>query len=177
MIIFMGVAGAGKSSQGRRLADEKGYPWLSTGEFLRMLVSGERRLEMLQGKLLEDSEMIQLVDKVLRLIEVEDEFILDGFPRTAKQAKWLLAQEDAGLIKISYVVHLESSIEEVRQRLLDRGRQDDTPEAIEARFKEYEAVTLPIIKDFEAHGIKVHHVDGAGSIEDVHRRMVEQIAG
>lgn len=175
MIIFMGVAGAGKSSQGRRLADERGYPWLSTGEFLRMLVSGERRLEMLKGKLLEDSEMIALVDKVLRLIETEDEFILDGFPRTSKQAKWLLAQVDAGLVNISYVVHLESSPEEVKSRLLNRGRQDDTPEAIEARFKEYEAVTLPIIQDFEKHGVKVYHIDGSGTVDEVHERMLKKI--
>ena len=49
MIIFMGVAGSGKSSQGRRLADERGLPWLSTGEFLRMLIAGEKRKDMVAG--------------------------------------------------------------------------------------------------------------------------------
>ncbi len=43
MIIFMGVAGSGKSMQGKLLADTLGLPWLSTGEFLRMLISGEKR--------------------------------------------------------------------------------------------------------------------------------------
>ena len=46
MIVFMGVAGSGKSVQGRMLADKLALPWLSTGEFLRMLVSGERRMYM-----------------------------------------------------------------------------------------------------------------------------------
>ena len=62
MILLMGVAVAGKSVQGRRLADEKGLPWLSTGEFLRMLVVGERRKQMLAGKLLSDKEIIELAN-------------------------------------------------------------------------------------------------------------------
>ena len=53
MIIFMGVAGSGKSVQGRLLADTLGLPWLSTGEFLRMLISGQRRKDMQAGKLLD----------------------------------------------------------------------------------------------------------------------------
>ena len=89
---MMGVAGAGKSVQGRWLADEVGLPWLSTGEFLRMLVTGERRKEMLAGKLLDDSEMIGLADKIFHMINIQEEFILDGFPRTLQQAEWLIAQ-------------------------------------------------------------------------------------
>ena len=65
MIILMGVAGAGKSLQSRLLADEYGYAWISTGEILRVLITGKRRQEMLSGKLLSDDEMIQVMDKVL----------------------------------------------------------------------------------------------------------------
>ncbi len=168
MIVMMGVAGAGKSVQGRWVADELGLPWLSTGEFLRMLVVGKRRQEMMEGKLLDDSEMIKLADKIFHMINIEENFILDGFPRTTKQADWLIAQHNAGLIKINRVIHLEASQEEVTKRLLDRGRQDDTEEAIAARFKEYAAVTLPIIKDFEDKGVTVEHVDGNRTPEEVH---------
>ncbi len=168
MIVIMGVAGAGKSVQGKWLADELGLPWLSTGEFLRMLVVGERRREMLAGKLLDDTEMIGLADKIFHMINIEEEFILDGFPRTVGQAEWLIAQHKAGLIKITNILHLEASEDVVRARLTSRGRQDDTDEAITKRFKEYGAVTLPIINDFEEHGIKVHHINGEGSPEEVH---------
>lgn len=175
MIVIMGVAGAGKSVQGRWLADELGLPWLSTGEFLRMLVTGERRREMLAGKLLDDTEMIELADKIFHMIELKQEFILDGFPRTLGQAEWLVAQHKAGLITISTVLHLEANEEVVANRLLERGRQDDTKEAIDARFAEYRAVTLPIIKDFEDKGITVHHIISEGTPEEVHAKIIPLI--
>jgi adenylate kinase len=175
MIIMMGVAGAGKSLQGRWLADEIGLPWLSTGEFLRMLVTGQRRKEMIEGKLLDDSEMIELADKIFHMIDIKQEFILDGFPRTLAQAEWLIAQHKAGLIKISTVLHLEASEETVTERLLERGRQDDTKEAIAARFAEYRAVTLPIIKDFEEKGVTVHHVAGEDTPEEVHKQIISLV--
>jgi len=168
MILIMGVAGAGKSVLGRKVADNLGLPWLSTGEFLRMLVTGKRRKEMLAGQLLSDTEMIQLADKIFHMIEIKDEFILDGFPRTVGQADWLIAQHSAGLIKISTVLHIEASEDVVRERLLDRGRQDDTKEAIAARFNEYRQTTLPMIKDFEKKDITVHHISGEGTPEEVY---------
>src|SRR5689334_18933519 len=108
MIILMGVAGAGKSMQGRILADEHGYAWISTGEILRVLVTGKRRQEMLEGKLLSDDEVINMVDKVFELIDTDQEFVLDGFPRTIPQIDWLLGQVRAGRFKLSAVVHLSA---------------------------------------------------------------------
>ncbi len=171
----MGVAGAGKSVQGRRVADELGLPWLSTGEFLRMLVAGKRRKEMLAGKLLEDTEMIELADKIFHMINVKEEFILDGFPRTTAQADWLTAQHKAGLIRISCVIHIVASEEVVRGRLLKRGRQDDTKESIAARFEEYRAVTLPIITNFENSNIAVNHIDGERTPEEVHEDISPKV--
>ena len=69
MILLMGVAGSGKSTQGRLLADEKGYAWLSSGDILRVLVTGTRRQQMLEGKLLSDQEMIKIFDKVLEQVQ------------------------------------------------------------------------------------------------------------
>src|SRR5690606_16722609 len=136
------------------------------------LVTGQRRREMIAGKLLDDSEMIELADKIFHMIEVKEEFVLDGFPRTVAQAEWLIAQHKAGLIKISIVLHIEADEAVVTESLLARGRQDDTKEAISARFAEYQAVTLPIISDFEAKGITFHHINGVGSPEDVHSQIL-----
>lgn len=172
MIIFTGVAGAGKSVQGRMLADEMGYPWLSTGEFLRMLIAGERRKAMLEGKLLSDKEMIAVMDRILNLIPTDEEFILDGFPRTLAQADWLLAQVKAGLLDVTAVFRIEASREVVKMRLLERGRQDDHHEAIEERFREYEETMVPILKRFEESGIPVHLISGEQPVQDVHKDIV-----
>lgn len=168
MIIFMGVAGVGKSLQGRRLADELGLPWLSTGEFLRMLISGQTRIDMMSGKLLDDEEIIRLVQKIFTVVNIEEEFILDGFPRTAGQADWLLGQVKHGQLDLTAVIHLQADEEIVKQRLLDRGRVDDTVEAIEARFDEYRKNILPIIEQFRQAGIKVCDINGNNNIEKVH---------
>jgi adenylate kinase len=116
MIILMGVAGAGKSMQSRLLADEYGYAWISTGEILRVLVTGQRRKEMLAGKLLEDHEMIQIIDKVLELIDPRQEIILDGFPRTVPQANWILEQVRKGRFDLTAIFHMKASQEVVHNR-------------------------------------------------------------
>lgn len=167
MIIFTGVAGSGKSMQGKMLADQLGLPWLSTGEFLRMLVSGEKREAMLAGKLLDDAEIIQLVRKIFALIDTTEEFVLDGFPRTVAQADWLINQAKHKQLHISAVVHLTANEDTVLERLTGRGRQDDNPESIRERFKEYQESILPILKDFKNHDIPVFDIDSETDIDSI----------
>lgn len=168
MIIFMGVAGAGKSLQGRSLADENGLPWLSTGEFLRMLISGDKRKDMIAGKLLNDQQIITMLRKIFHVINTEEEFVLDGFPRTVAQADWLLGEVKHGQLNITAVVHIKASRQVVAKRLLSRGRPDDNKAAIEERFKEYENAALPILEHFRKAGIRVIDVDGDQSTKVVH---------
>ena len=177
MIILMGVAGAGKSMQGKILADEHGYAWISTGEILRVLVTGKRRQEMLQGKLLSDDEMINLMDKVLELIDTKQEFVLDGFPRTVVQADWLMDQVHASRFGLTAVIHLAASEAVVRARLLDRARPDDNDKAIKKRFSEYKTVTLPIIAHFEEEGAKVCKIDASTGIREVHDAILKCVDG
>ncbi|MCA9330442.1 nucleoside monophosphate kinase [Candidatus Saccharibacteria bacterium] len=172
MIIFMGVAGSGKSVQGRRLADELGLPWLSTGEFLRMLISGERRKAMVQGELLGDAEIIELVQKIFSLINSKEEFILDGFPRTPEQADWLLSQVRHKQLNVTAVIHIKASAEVVTSRLLSRGRPDDTREALQQRFDEYEKAIRPIISEMKAAQVPVFDINGEGDIEVVHDEIL-----
>lgn len=175
MIILTGVAGAGKSMQGKLLADEHGYAWISTGEILRVLVTGKRRQEMLQGKLLSDEEMVTILDKVFDLIDPAQEFILDGFPRTIPQADWLLEQVHEGRFTLTAVINLDASEEVVRQRLLARGRQDDTNDAIAERFREYRAVTLPILEHFRQENIPVCQIDASQEPRAVHDAIIKYI--
>lgn len=175
MIIFLGVAGSGKSMQGRMLADQLGLPWLSTGEFLRMLISGQRRKDMLEGKLLADQEIIALIQKIFTVVDTSQEFVLDGFPRTTQQADWLLKQVEHGQLSITAVIHLKASEEAVEKRLLQRGRLDDTKESIAERFKEYEEAALPILSHFREAGVTVYDIDGEQAVGKVHQEIVKAI--
>jgi adenylate kinase len=175
VIIFMGVAGSGKSMQGRLLADRLAVPWLSTGEFLRMLISGEERRGMLAGKLLDDEEIIGLVQKIFSVVNVEEDFVLDGFPRTPGQADWLLNQVKYGQLQISAVIHLTASQEIVLDRLLGRGRQDDHKQAITERFKEYEESIKPILAQFKKAGIPVCEINGEQEPEAVHGDIMKSL--
>lgn len=175
MIIFTGVAGSGKSVQGKKLADSLALPWVSTGEFLRMLISGEKRKQMLAGKLLGDDEIIRLVQKIFTLIDVHEEFILDGFPRTVAQADWLLAQDKHNQLKITAVVHLQADEKVVAKRLLSRGRPDDTEEAIKERFVEYQQSMLPILEEFKEAGVPICEVNADQPVQAIHEQILETI--
>jgi adenylate kinase len=171
----MGVAGAGKSMQGRLFADEHGYAWISTGDLFRVLVTGKRRQQMLEGKLLDDDEVIKLIDKTLELIDLNEEFLLDGFPRTKQQADWLLEQVKQGRFKLTAIFNLTASPEVVKDRLLKRGRQDDKEEVIKKRFAEYDAVTLPILDYFKKAGVDVHDIDANQEPMQVHDEIMHYI--
>lgn len=175
MIILMGVAGSGKSLQGKLLADKLALPWLSTGEFLRMMVAGPRRRDMLAGKLLKDNEIISLVQKVFNVVGTSEEFVLDGFPRTAEQADWLLGQVKHGQLNISAVIHLQASQDVVIKRLLKRGRQDDTEAAIKERFSEYEAAIKPILEQFKAANIPVIMIDAERAPEAIDEEIMAEL--
>jgi adenylate kinase len=175
MIILTGVAGAGKSMQGKMFADEHGYAWISSGEILRVLVTGKRRHEMLKGKLLSDDEVIKIWDTILNLIDTKQEFVLDGFPRTTVQADWLLEQVHAGRLSLTAVVNLDASEEVVHERLISRGRHDDTEDAISERFREYREVTLPILDYFKREGVPVYSIDASQAPRDVHDAILKAI--
>lgn len=172
MIIFMGVTGSGKSVQGKLLADKLALPWISTGEFLRMLISGQKRIDMLEGKLIDDQEIIGLIQKIFGLINVREDFVLDGFPRTAPQADWLLSQVKYGQVAVTGIIHLLVDQNVVKERLLIRGRQDDYEQAINERLKEYENSIKPILQQFKKAGLVVHEIDGDQSVTSVHSAVV-----
>lgn len=175
MILLMGPAGAGKSLQGQKLADEHGYAYISSGEIFRLLVTGHRRAEMLEGKLLSDDEVINVFDKVLDIIDTNDEFILDGFPRTSKQVDWLMGQVEAGRFKKPVVVHMDVSEKATRERLAKRGRPDDTEAAITERYRLYESATQPILKQYVDYGVTVHEVSADGTPTEVYGHITKAL--
>lgn len=173
MILLMGVAGAGKSVQGQLLAKDLNYQWISTGEYLRQNINPARRDEMMKGKLLGDEEIIGIVSELFS--ESANNSIVDGFPRTIAQAKWLLGQHQANKVDVTAIINLKAGREVILRRLLARGRADDTKEVIEKRFEEYQTTTLPIVSFFDQKGIAVYDIDGERSIEVIHAEIMQKL--
>ncbi len=175
MILLMGIAGSGKGTQGKMLADQYGLHLISMGDVLRMYVTGKQRERMLAGDLLDDNEIITIVDKVLASIPDDETVLMDGFPRTIPQAEWLIKQVETGRFGLDVAFHLQASQEAVKQRLIGRARIDDTEAAIEARFKEYQRSTMPLLEWLAEHNVKVVNIDAERSVEAVNSDLISYL--
>ena len=134
--------GGGKGTQGVRLARHLGVDHISSGDVLRREVAAgtelgnEVKAHMAAGRLAPD----ELVTRaVLPALQDRDGYVLDGYPRKLSQASGL---------GFDAVVFLNVGHEEVERRLLARGREDDTPEAIEERLREYAQDTKPLVEHY-----------------------------
>ena len=127
MIIFLGIAGSGKSVQSRRLSTDLDCEYISVGALLRKNTNLYDQQKMVEGELLDDNMVIDLVSKGIKDIPKGQEFIIDGFQRTLVQAKWIVNESNANPIK---VIHITLAPSEVIKRLKLRNRQDDNIEAI-----------------------------------------------
>lgn len=156
MIIIVGAAGSGKSTQSQLLVANGKYQALSVGELLRREISGPDALIMESGQLLDDETVIDYVKAELAKIGDSPEVILDGFPRSAYQANWILNAS----YPLRALVHIKINRDVAKSRLLDRGRSDDYEDAIIERFGEYEATSSAIIEHIKDSGLPVLTVDG-----------------
>jgi adenylate kinase len=125
-VVLLGPPGVGKGTQGRRLAEERGWALISTGEMLREAVRRgspvglEARRQMDAGMLVNDETMIRLVRERVAEPDATRGFVLDGFPRTVPQADALdalLAGRDG---KLDVVLSLTATEEELVKRLSAR---------------------------------------------------------
>lgn len=169
MIILMGLAGSGKSTQGQMLAAATNRVWLSAGQVLRDTEDPELKSIMESGKLVPDIITERLmVQGMLQAVRDGRDVVIDGFPRSVDQAEWL-AENLASVMKLVIVIDVPKS--ELIQRLELRGRSDDTREAIEERFQIVEQNIYSICELLGKVGIKIYHVDGVGSPEEVQERI------
>ncbi|MGB0561534.1 MAG: adenylate kinase [Spirulinaceae cyanobacterium] len=170
-LIFLGPPGAGKGTQAQRLAKSAQIPHISTGEILRQAIAQGTELGqkaqafMDKGELVPDSLLVDLVRDRLQQPDATEGWILDGFPRTVAQAKFL--DQLLGELQQSPVTILNLDVPEsvLVERLLARQRGDDTEETIRRRLVIYHEQTKPLI-DFYG-GRQLHTIDGNSSPDAV----------
>jgi len=175
-IVLFGPPAAGKSTQAKRLVDQRGMVQLSTGDMLRAARSSGSELGdrvagiMDRGELVSDAIVIALIEEALPAAEAAGGAIFDGFPRTIAQAEALddlLAQRGS---KIDVVLRLkvddDALLARVTKRFGEQGRADDNPESFKVRLAAYNAQTAPLLPHYMAQG-KLVEVDGMGAIDAV----------
>jgi adenylate kinase len=91
-IVLLGAPGSGKGTQAKKLMSERNIPHISTGDMLREAVAsgtrfGQQARDIIDvGQLVSDDIMLGIISERLAQADAADGFILDGFPRTQKQA-------------------------------------------------------------------------------------------
>ena len=169
-IIFLGGPGSGKSTVGTRLAEDLKWPWISSGEILRQ--SKEPWVvEKLKTAQLFDDEMISGL--VLSRLHDEPNAIIDGFPRTFKQAEIMLSRGE----KVDIIIEMKVPLEEVQKRLYLRGRDQDAKDIVEERYAMYEYDKDKIIAYLIGNGAKILTIDGVGTQDEVYQRVAKGIQG
>ncbi len=175
MIIFFGPAGAGKSVQGQILAARQGWRWLSAGQLLRDSHDAELIATMHAGKLVPHESITRIMGDAIQKAGNIEQIILDGFPRELDQAQWLIESQPTHGRAIGLVVVLEVPREELLKRLEIRGRADDTPEAIDQRLNIYRQEMYPILSLITEQHIPVVHIDGVGTVGEIHDRIFAEL--
>ena len=182
VIVVLGRQGSGKGTQCALLQQRyDGVVHVSTGDMLRdAAASGTalgRRAEaiMAAGELVPDDVMCDVVAERMRpLLDSGVTVLLDGFPRTPAQAASLaeLTAPD-GLLG---AVLLEVDVAEVSERMLARGRHDDTAAGIARRLELYEAQTAPLVEWFTERGM-LQRINGTGTPPEVFDRLTAAVGG
>ena len=179
--LLLAAPGAGKGTQGVRLAEQLGVRHIAAGDLFRAAVSSESEVGKLaagylaRGELVPDQVVIDMIVPHVAEAAAAGGYLLDGFPRNVEQATAFADIEERLGVRLDAAIHLEVDEAELVRRLLERaaiaGRADDTPVVIEKRLRLYEQETAPLVSYYVDRKILVP-VDGAQSVEDVTRDIL-----
>lgn len=174
-LLFIGPPGAGKGTQAGKVAGRLGVPHVSTGDMFRDHVARGTDLGkqveavMAAGDYVPDEVTVAMLAERIGQDDASNGYILDGFPRTEAQVASLdRLLGDQGLDR---VVVFDVDEDELTDRLLARGRADDTEETIRNRFKIYLEQTQPLIDEYTSRKLTVS-VNGIGEVDEVTERIL-----
>jgi len=207
ILILLGPPGAGKGTVGGKLSEIYNLPLVSSGDLLRENVNNHTELGkkansyIKKGELVPDELVEEIIEDRTKRKNCNYGFILDGFPRTLKQAEDLeKILQDKG---VPIVVYLSASDDFLIKRLSNRRicencgaiyhlinlppkkegvcdkcggkliqREDDKPEVIKRRIDVYHKLTQPIIDYYRKKG-NFFEISGEGKLEEMVRKIKE----
>jgi adenylate kinase len=184
-ILLVAPPGAGKGTQADLLASHYGVEHLSSGELFRREVAAGTEIGramagyLERGELVPDDLVLQLVVGPILEAASRGGYVLDGFPRSLRQAeeayRWAREFED---VVLEAVVHLEVPTPVLRERLRARaaseGRSDDADAIIDRRLEVYNVETRPTLGFYASRGLLVE-VNGDQPVDDVFHDTVDGI--
>ncbi|PID64163.1 MAG: adenylate kinase [Gammaproteobacteria bacterium] len=178
-VIILGAPGAGKGTQSEEIVKHFDLKHLSTGDMLRAEIEAGSELGLAaktvmdKGELVSDKIILGMVESQIR--NSGKGMLFDGFPRTTVQAEGLdklLKSLDSG---IDHVVLLDVDNEEIVERMLARGRDDDNEETIRNRLEVFNNQTAPLVEYYRDQD-KLSTVVGSGSVEEIFARVQKVLA-
>lgn len=174
-VLLVGPQGSGKSTQAKQLAEYLDIPSVETGQIFRDLANDETELAkkvkelITAGVMVDDETTAELVKKRVAESDCQNGFVMNGYPRSLKQL-------EAFDIKFDKVLYLVTSDQEVTDRLLKRGREDDNLESIKKRLEHYHQMTEPMLEHYRNQGI-MEEVEGIGSVEEIQEKLRSKVNG
>ena len=183
-LILFGPPGAGKGTQAKMLIDKFNLVQISTGDMLRDEVNSESELGksarsiMDRGDLVSDNIIMAMIEKRIQMSDCNNGFILDGFPRTLKQAVELDQLLDNLKINIKNVIEIVVDENLLLERINKRStenkntRNDDNSVTLKNRIKVYKKDTMPVIEYYRNLN-KLNRIDGMQSIEKVFQGILK----
>lgn len=176
--VLLGPPGAGKGTQAAILSEKLGIPHISTGDLFRANIGEgtelgkEAKSYMDAGQLVPTDVTARMVKDRLEQDDAAKGFLLDGFPRTVEQADILTELlADKGL-ELDGVLNFEVSEDVVVERMLARGRADDTEDTIRTRLGVYRDETFPLIQHY---GDAIIPIKAEGEVEEINARAMEAL--
>jgi adenylate kinase len=175
-LLLLAPPGAGKGTQGERLAAWSGARHIAAGDLLRAEARAGGRLGreiaacQARGDLVPDQVVLDVVTPAVVEAAALGGYILDGFPRTLPQATAAAGLAAHLGVTLDAAIYLYAPEAVLTQRLLDRarpgGRADDKADVIRHRLRVYAQTTGPLVPYYEERGILIA-VDADQSPESV----------
>jgi len=151
ILVILGAPGSGKGTLSKMLKEKYNFEHISTGELIRKSDDPEIKKIVGTGKFLSDDLMIKMLRKEMKKIDIANSnVILDGFPRTIKQAKRLDSMFGKMGLGLNHAIFLDLPDDVAKERIKKRAeiedREDDSSdEVINKRFEEYHDKTFPLL--------------------------------